>query len=89
MAARPSFRMSVVRGTSKFESTERTAEHTSILNQLDEVGPAEAMDPDAVAAGPPALLADLLEPAKSTRVGETRRGRVGQADRRRLVAPEA
>lgn len=47
-------------------STERLADLASRLAELDGVGPAEPMDPDAVSARTAVLLADLVEPARAT-----------------------
>jgi len=48
------------------KSTETLADLACRLAELDGVPPAELADPDAVAARPAELVADLVEPAKAT-----------------------
>ena len=72
----------------QLKSTEALAGQAVRLAELDGVPAAERVDPDVISTRATELVADLVEPAKSTAPEKLGEGRAGAGDRDRLVARE-
>ena len=73
--------MPVKAWAAQLKSTEALADQAVRLAELDGVPPAEPADPDAISTRATELMADLVEPAKSTALEK-----LGESDRAWTIA---